>query len=624
MKHKNPAKKKKQNLNKRVEVRLPADYGWKVLGNLAKDLCYLLTESENSRLNGIIRSRCYSDYLALSEEWGPQSIRPCCVPALGNMRAKYQIVALLKKFRFSSERDTRIQAATNKLLAAEESCRVFNQNGWKHLSFAEDDHMCNVYTYARGFLKKVLGDVLPSRAKLTLWSRHGPGANLDTKNGHTNTYFKYSEWPYSCTKDALGWARLAIEDDERWLGALEDSYRERNNIPRHEILNRERFWSSVFSIVPGNRIAFVPKNAQTERSIAIEPSMNLYLQLGVDGYIRRRLRRWGIDIDSQEKNKELARLGSLNWESKVNFVTLDLAAASDSISVRLCRELLPKQWYDYLTELRSPLGDLNGESISYEKISSMGNGFTFALETLIFASIVYGVQREYQGSYNSETCAIFGDDIIVENTISAQLVTALNLCGFNTNLEKSFYQGPFRESCGSDWFNGRPVRPVFLTSLPTTVMELWCDVNRLRRILKLRFGLEESNVEKCIDQWIPNEFGKLTGPISDEDFDSYKHSEVPNGIYQYWVWKFRRLVVRPKPIKGSSFLFRKLMHNLRGEQFDFQYKNSSNSYFGKRITGSGSRFIVTRPHLVTIGYTFSSSDYWRTEYTESMPCYSLC
>lgn len=621
MKDKSRAKGKRTSkyTEESIRVLTPSNYGWRVLGKLVQDLDYLLTESEKTSINQIIRNKDYLAYLALSEEWGPQC-KTLSDVSLPVMRAKYQIVALLKKFQFPSDAKERRTSALKKFLDAEEACKLYNQGGYMALAAMGDPRLVNVFTYAIGFLRKLLGDFVPNEKLMTHWSRHGPGSNLDTKKGHNSVYFKYMEWPYSCTKGAARRAKLAIQSDERWIGALEDSYRERYEIPKHAILDQEVFWSRVFTIVDANKIAFVPKNALTDRSIAIEPSMNLYLQLGVDGYIRRRLKRWGVDIDDQKKNQELARIGSRDWEDPDNFVTLDLAAASDSISVKLCRLLLPIEWYDLLMELRTPYGVVNGEKLCFQKISSMGNGFTFALETAIFTSIVFGVMKEFQGAYRPDQCAIYGDDIIVPKSISGQTIDMLNRCGFRINSDKSFIEGPFRESCGADWFKGQPVRPVFLTSPPSSVLDLWCDINRIRRILSLRFMVEESNCATDLERWIPDICRVFTGPRSDEQFDSYLHVPHPmNYRYEAWTWKYRRLTIQPKPVRGESFLFRKLMHDLRErpiEHLSFLPERRRNSFDVQR-TSCGSRFTVTIRNGVTVGATVSAASYWQSEYTES-------
>jgi hypothetical protein len=279
--------------------------------------------------------------------------------------------------------------------------------------------------------------------------------------------------------------------------------------------------------------------------------------------------------------------------------------------------LLPGEWYSYLIDIRSPVGELMGETISYEKISSMGNGYTFALESAIFASIIYGVLKAEQGTVKHSDFAVFGDDLIIAKRHSERLIEALSIAGFTINSEKSFLSGPVRESCGTDWFRGRPVRPVFFDTTPTNVMELFTDVNRLKRLLSLRFELEESKTIHQMNKWIPQAFQRLDGPYSDECFDSYRHSNSPEmGIYNYCLWKYKRLIVKPLPLKANKFLFRKLMHDLRGS-------TPIPCKWDRRLSGEGSRFTVTRRNALTVGYTYSVADIWRSTYTEYYPGWSV-
>lgn len=603
----------KGNLNDNVKVRVPGDYPWKILGELAKDTAIVLNGEDSTKICDIVRLRDMQALDDLTEEWGPHSIASADISP-STFFAKYQLSSLLKKFQFDTDATMRRTAALKKFRDAEAACLSFNRYGSKELAFLTNAEDLAVLTYAKQFLSSLLGESLPNWDRLTLWSRHGPGSNLDTQKGLVSSYHKYENWPYSVTRGALGLARDAIQSDERWLGALEDSYRRKNGIEPWRILDQETFWSNVLHVVPGNRICFVPKNARTDRSIAIEPCMNLYLQLGVDGYIRRRLRRWGVDLDSQEKNQKLARDGSINWMTENPFVTLDLAAASDSISLELCYRLLPPQWYTYLIRLRSPVGVCEGEIFEFEKISSMGNGYTFALESAIFAAICFAVQKVIEGSHNKDEIAVYGDDIIVRRSLSLLVIRTLNLYGFSLNHEKSFVSGPFRESCGADWFKGTPCRPVFLTSSPSTVMELWSDQNRLRRILSLRFMGFEFKSTSIIDKWIPRSFDSFVGPYSDEEFDSYKHVPLPTVRYRNGLWKFKRIIVTMKHLKGESFLFRKLMHPLRPTPEPITH--SKLLWGGCKVQGAGSRFAVTARKGLTVSYTFSPVSYWQDEYND--------
>lgn len=603
-----------KDLRHQVKVRVPGSYPWKVLDKLVDDLTQYLTKEDLATIKAITRKRDIDAYLLLSEVWGPQSISPSVDTSAEQFFAKYQIAGLLKKFQFPGDSKSRRNAALEKFRAAEHACADFNNVLSKRLACLSDDWTLSAYTYARMFLSKLLGEVLPEHDQLTEWSRHGPGANLDTKERRTSLYDKYRNWPYSCTSGARALARLSIERDERWLDALKEDYAIQTGINPWDAKNSERFWSEVITDVPGNRITFVPKNSRTDRSIAIEPCMNLYLQLGVDGYIRRRLKRWGVDLDDQRKNQELARVGSVCWTDPNSYATLDLAAASDSISIELCRLLLPPQWFNHLMQLRSPQGTYLEEIFSFEKISSMGNGFTFALESAIFTSIVYGVTKALKGDFLQSDFAVYGDDIIVRKDICKEVIVMLNLCGFSINPEKSFIEGPFRESCGADWFNGIPVRPVFLSSNPSTVMELWGDLNRLRRVLYLHLWGFEFEVTSVIRNWIPVQFYDCKGPISDTDFDSYEHWPTPISRCKRGSWKFSRIVVSFSERPGDSFHFRKLMHSLRPTP-DPQSLYSRNLWGGKVLSGTGSRFTITTLNAVMVSKAYSSAWYWQDEYT---------
>lgn len=611
MKRKPRRKSRQKDIKKSMSLKLPGDYPWKILNKVCLDLEEYLNVDEFKMVNEIVIKRDFEGYLKLNEEWGLQSTvsTDTSVPKL---RVKYLLASLIKKFRFETDKEKRIARATEIFFAAESQCKTYNQVGYKSLENPETEWGVEILHYARLFLRKLLGPELPGHKELLERARHGPGATLGTRNGNTSQYHKYAEWPYTCTNDAFRYARFAIETDQRWIGALQDDYRARFGIQKQMPLDLGVFWSTVIEVTDSNRIAFVPKDAQKERTIAIEPSLNLYLQLGVDGFIRRRLKRFGVNLDSQEKNQELARLGSL-CDGDDSLITIDLSAASDSISTKLVELLFPTDWCSYLMDLRSPKGYFEGDiSVNYEKISSMGNGYTFAIESAIFTALIYAVMKAGGGTFNHDEFAVFGDDLILPKRLRFKMVEALRLAGFSVNLEKTFFDGPIRESCGTDWIRGAPLRPVFLKETPSDVMGLFTDYNRLKRLFALRWGLEESETLELLKRWIPDKAMCLTGPLSDESFDSYIHTELPEkGKYSDCVYKFQRLIVRPLPRKGTNFLFRKLMHDLRGVPIPLQK--------WEKVRGAGSRFIVTSRNAMTMGKTSSVADIWRSKYTEYYP-----
>jgi len=200
-----------------------------------------------------------------------------------------------------------------------------------------------------------------------------------------------------------------------------------------------------------NRVETVPKNWKTARTIACEQEGNIPLQLAFDDYCKERLRIYAkIDLRDQSRNQNLSKQGSIDG----SLSTIDLSMASDTLSYNAVAWLLPEQWFNYLTDVRASYYRLNNDIKKYAKFSSMGNGATFALETLIFASACYAV--------GSKAYSVYGDDIVIETELYSDLIRMLSFLGFTVNKDKSYNVGPFRESCGTDWYLGHNVTPFYL------------------------------------------------------------------------------------------------------------------------------------------------------------------
>lgn len=237
-------------------------------------------------------------------------------------------------------------------------------------------------------------------------------------------------------------------------------------------------------VVRGNRLSCVPKNVDISRTICTEPTLNMWYQLGLGNLISDRLRSFfGIDLSTvPETNRELARLGSLDG----SFCTIDLESASDSLGIRMLREVLPKWVHDLLTSLRCRETTLpDGRSVKLAMMSTMGNGYTFPLQTVLFASVVSAVYSEMgiprrRVDSDSPNWSVFGDDIIVGRKAYDRVVHLLTLLGFKVNMQKSFCEGPFRESCGADFYSGVNIRPVYIRSL-SDAQDIYSAYNRLTR-----------------------------------------------------------------------------------------------------------------------------------------------
>jgi hypothetical protein len=207
---------------------------------------------------------------------------------------------------------------------------------------------------------------------------------------------------------------------------------------------------------------FVPKSYKTFRTISMESSTLQYLQQGVWSEIdrlvgRSQYLRGRIGFHEQERNQRLAREGSIAR----NYATIDLSAASDSVSYDLVLKAFRKtKVLRYLVATRSKRTLLpDGRIVALKKFAPMGSALCFPVETLIFAAICELVTREHRvaGDYS-----VFGDDIIVPTQCVSRVMFVLEFLGFKVNKSKSFYQSDiwFRESCGAEYCDGVDVTPM--------------------------------------------------------------------------------------------------------------------------------------------------------------------
>lgn len=294
----------------------------------------------------------------------------------------------------------------------------------------------------------------------------GPGASQGAVSD--NFYTKLFDSNLTCTSDRLYRDyRCAIARWPVWTHA--------------EIARQNHFG---LSLVGGNRLSFVPKTSEISRTICTEPNLNMLFQKGIGAFIEKKLwERWKISMSHQQFfNRRLARQGSKDG----SFGTIDLSCASDSVSLVLLRELLPSYVIRWLEHTRSSQVTLPGnKTIELHMVSSMGNAFTFPLQTALFASIVVACYRilgikPMACSSRQSNFGIFGDDIIVRKDAYEFVSRSLELFGFEVNVDKSFNTGNFRESCGGDFWHGLDIRGVYLKNLSSSA-DVYSIINRLVR-----------------------------------------------------------------------------------------------------------------------------------------------
>lgn len=389
----------------------------------------------------------------------------------------YAVVSFLKKNPDMPVSCDRAGAAFAAFTDSEEFCKRTNERISAYLSgdLKIDQDVNEVIHLASRKISRLLS-VSPNLTEGGYsW---GPGATLDLSRAEAYPDTKLVDLPFTVTGSAWKHAARLIDSDLHWKDAI--------------IKANADYTGPIFTIVPGGRYDTVPKTVLIDRSILVEPRLNTILQKKMGSQLRALLGRVGIDLEDQSRNQALAGLARA-----LDLATLDLEAASDSISRKAVELLLPPAWFDILDDLRSKwVQRKDGSFARLEKFSSMGNGFTFELETLIFWALSSAANElSFWG-----ITGVYGDDIIVHRDTVPLLTRVFDFMGFKLNREKSFTEGEFFESCGEHYFGDCNVTPAYQKCSPTTGDEAARMGNRILR-LAARLGTHSSLDKRFVGAW---------------------------------------------------------------------------------------------------------------------------
>lgn len=345
---------------------------------------------------------------------------------------------------------TRRTRAINKWLAAESENEATNDRllttdpGYQILprvSYASFTDWC------RRFVVDILGEYPPVDALIGSFSGGASTSRNRTQSHPSSKYLGKADVTARCLDVFLD----LVEEMPGWLGSS----------------------PLYYNVVRGNVLFTVPKKTDVDRVAAKEPDLNMFIQKGLGAHIRRCLLRAGINLNEQGINRSLAQRGSVTGE----LATLDLASASDSVTYELVAQLLPEFWFTFLDASRCHVTVIDGEEHQNHMFSSMGNGFTFELESLLFYVLARAVAF-FTGTRG--VVSIYGDDIICPTVMSQDLISVLAYFGFQVNPDKSFTSGPFRESCGGHYWNGCDITPFYIREPIETLPQLINIANKLR------------------------------------------------------------------------------------------------------------------------------------------------
>lgn len=255
----------------------------------------------------------------------------------------------------------------------------------------------------------------------------------------------------------------------------------------------------------------VPKNLDKRRGIALQSCSRMWFQQATldtfyrvswsKPYVQKHLAIFNRDV-----NREAARQGSIYN----NIATLDLSSASDSVSVRLVKKVFGPNVRRALLCARAD--HFTSDTRKFETYATMGDASTFPVETIVFGACIklaldlaveYYREAWVKVPFNPELWFVFGDDIIVPNDyqVLSRLHDILDRLGFIVNKDKSFYHGPYRESCGIEAYLGESIEPFYAR------LKLW----KAERYGSLVGAANEVYLRgyKCLRQYLLIELAKI-------------------------------------------------------------------------------------------------------------------
>jgi len=291
--------------------------------------------------------------------------------------------------------------------------------------------------------------------------KHGPGAVSD-QTGVSSKYL-FPNWPDKLEAQ-FPMCDFAFANHNLWADFVNDG-------------DSSRFIPSE----PPSKLIAVPKTLKGPRLIASEPVAHQWIQQLVRRFIIESYHRTPIassicftDQTANQRRAYDASLGS-------GHATIDLSSASDRLTCWVVERVFRRnpmllvalhacrtRWLNNTIDKHSP------EYILLRKFACQGSALTFPLQTIIYSCAAIASVLFVQGervTIKSITAAsmlvqVYGDDTIIPIFAQDHYQGLLEYLDFKVNHSKTYGTGKFRESCGTEWYDGNNVTPTYFRSIP--------------------------------------------------------------------------------------------------------------------------------------------------------------
>lgn len=219
-------------------------------------------------------------------------------------------------------------------------------------------------------------------------------------------------------------------------------------------------------------VAAVPKSYKAARVIAMEDVIRQMRAHAVFKVLDRHKVK-NINLHDQNENSYLAQHGSIFND----LVTVDMSSASDSISRTFARSIFPDRFMRLIETCLGSYITYDGVNTRpMHMLSTSGNNLTFWLESMVFLCVdmeAATLVNLFGGNAVSNVDGlalphIYGDDQVIDASTYETVADIMDILGLHLNKEKTYHDGPFRESCGGDYYRGVPVQSYYFPRFSLT------------------------------------------------------------------------------------------------------------------------------------------------------------
>lgn len=341
-----------------------------------------------------------------------------------------QINSFLKRYTFQKDvlsPAEREEATNEKFLALQSSLAT---NYWRPRSVC----LHEVIRRARSICRRILAGYSPQGCDPR--GQFGTKATVGCPASRAYIDEKLLKRPITGSEDHIDWAKRSLVSGDPIL---------------KRILKEKK--SKKYECVSTLAQVNVPKKYNIDRGINPNTLLGSYYSSALGRIVQQALKDAGLDIVKlQHIHGILARRAS----TKGRLATADLSNASHGFLSNLINALMPREWYRAIMRGVIRSVDVSGRVYRLESIMTMGIGFTFPVQTLLFYCLLCALS-DLTGVEG--TISVYGDDLIYPVPLHKYVAKIFPALGFSMNLDKTFVNSPFKESCGSDFFRGVDVRP---------------------------------------------------------------------------------------------------------------------------------------------------------------------